>query len=146
MAWIHEQDKALLDRGIAILLRSITLISDFEEDCWLWNKSTASQGYGKINLGRSLDGSQIMIYSHRLSYLAFIGSIPKDTLCLHICDERRCCNPVHLFLGTKVSNAKDMMTKERGNGQFQKGHDLWVGREHSEESRRKMSQSARNRR
>ncbi len=44
------------------------------------------------------------------------GEIPKQKpqLCvLHKCDNRKCCNPKHLFLGTRKQNNDDMISKGR---------------------------------
>jgi predicted XRE-type DNA-binding protein len=44
------------------------------------------------------------------------GALPDldtDTCVLHHCDNRRCCNPDHLFLGSKKDNAQDALRKGR---------------------------------
>jgi len=102
----------LLKSKEQLFWRNVTLISDFPEDCWLWNKSTNS-GYGELALYTPYQGKQIRIRAHRYSYLMFVGPIPEDRLCLHSCDQRGCCNPLHLFLGTHKDNTDDMYLKHR---------------------------------
>lgn len=51
--------------------------------------------------------------THRASYEVHIGPIPKGMFVLHKCDNRRCINPDHLFLGTAADNTKDMINKGR---------------------------------
>ena len=35
------------------------------------------------------------------------GPIPRGMILCHRCDESRCCNPDHLFLGTRGDNMAD---------------------------------------
>ena len=42
---------------------------------------------------------------------------------LHKCDNRACCNPAHLFLGTQLDNIKDREAKNRtAKGTMIKNH------------------------
>lgn len=83
--------------------------------CWEWTAGLVD-GYGvtKWN-GR---GEK----SHRISWLISCGNVPNDLCVLHKCDNRKCVNPLHLFLGTKKDNAQDMWAKGRSN--HSKGHKL----------------------
>jgi hypothetical protein len=51
--------------------------------------------------------------AHRWAYTHFIGNIPEGMVVMHICDNRICCNPHHLKLGTQQDNLKDMNIKKR---------------------------------
>ncbi len=79
----------------------------FKDDCWEWNRHVGTHGYGEIRINKKL------YLSHRLVYELTYGSIPKGLFVLHHCDNRKCCNPVHLFLGTHSDNMKDMVKKGR---------------------------------
>lgn len=80
------------------------------DSCWLWNASTSTGGYGMFKFRIRLEAT------HRISWLLAHGEVPPDGLfVLHKCDNRRCVNPNHLFLGTHTDNMRDMFAKGRDN-------------------------------
>lgn len=76
--------------------------------CWEWQGSFHHKGYGYFSIRHTV------IYAHRFSYCAYIGEIPDGMLVCHKCDNGRCVNPDHLFIGTYEDNTNDMMKKGRG--------------------------------
>ena len=60
-------------------------------------------------------------YAHRLAWTKANGPIPKGIQVLHRCDNPRCVNVDHLFLGTQKDNIHDMMAKGRMNTGDQTG-------------------------
>lgn len=51
--------------------------------------------------------------AHRAAWELANGPIKDGLFVLHKCDNPRCCNSGHLFLGTQSDNAKDMWAKGR---------------------------------
>lgn len=45
------------------------------------------------------------------------GPVPRGSFICHSCDNTRCVNPAHLFLGTARDNTADMIAKGRGSEQ-----------------------------
>lgn len=84
-----------------------------EDACWEWQGSCFPNGYGQF--GIYIDGKQWQFKAHRFAYTLLIGDILDDMLVCHHCDNRRCCNPQHLFLGTQTDNIRDLHSKHRGH-------------------------------
>lgn len=71
-----------------------------------------STGYGVIRLKGS-DGKFHNEKVHRLVYSIFNGPIEDNMVIMHKCDNRGCCNPEHLDIGTMKDNIQDAITKKR---------------------------------
>lgn len=78
-----------------------------ETGCWDWTASTINCGYGQFKA----DGK--MVRAHRVSYELYKGLIPEGLCVLHKCNNRKCVNPDHLFLGSKADNMSDKVAKNR---------------------------------
>jgi hypothetical protein len=89
-------------------------------ECWEWQGSRIN-GYGKL----SWHGQRVQ--AHRVAYYLANGEIELLTgfrrlegklasykmFVLHKCDNRPCCNPSHLFLGSLRTNMLDAYIKGR---------------------------------
>lgn len=91
--------------------RLLSKVMENGRGCWLWTDTPGLDGYGKF---QASDGRTER--AHRASWRLHRGEIPKGMLCLHKCDNPRCVNPDHLFLGTQRDNIQDMREKGRFGG------------------------------
>lgn len=77
--------------------------------CWPWTGTILKMGYGNFTR-RSYE----TILTHRFAWVLENGrEIPVGMVVLHSCDNRPCCNPAHLSIGTHADNVADMVSRGR---------------------------------
>jgi hypothetical protein len=82
--------------------------------CWEWQgaiRHGPNKGYGRFV--ETINGKRFERIAHRIAWQLANGPIPNGLLICHHCDNRRCCRPAHLFLGTYADNTADMVSKCR---------------------------------
>lgn len=86
-----------------------------ENACWPWMASLNTYGYGQFGL----DGERRAVRAPRLSFFFSYGADPYPCDICHLCDvvmgkaSRACCNPNHMFLGSRRDNIADREAKGR---------------------------------
>lgn len=80
------------------------------DECWEWRGPRNRAGYGSMGVNGSRQ------YAHRMIAAALLGrplsSWPEECACHH-CDNPPCVNPRHIFVGSPLDNARDMLRKGR---------------------------------
>jgi hypothetical protein len=114
-----------LDKTLQILARFWSKVHK-TETCWLWTASKRNKGYGALCWW--LNGKEVQSRAHVFSYRLHCGDIPAGLCVLHQCDKPACVNPMHLFLGTRADNNRDMFVKGRANARGHKSGTSVVSR------------------
>ncbi len=84
-------------------------------ECWEWSGATNSTGYGTVAWhGHNYTTHRVAAW---LSGMVESPSRPPHSRdkghVLHKCDNRRCCNPNHFFVGSYADNQLDAYRKKR---------------------------------
>lgn len=135
--YVYEKEKGKLDKGMMIkhtcknkfcvkiehlviqtritpikdrLLRRI-IVPNNENLCWIWTGGIDKNGYGNLDAYKQLKEKR----AHRISYILYNGDFDRSLFVCHSCDNPKCVNPKHLWLGTTQDNTEDRKIKGRGS-------------------------------
>lgn len=86
--------------------------------CHIWSGSDSGKGrgggYGRMSLGGQTVAVHLVVYTH------YYGYIPSKKQIDHLCNQRACCNPLHLEMVTHKQNQKRRVKRS------QKGDEEWL--------------------
>lgn len=96
-----------LDRKTIIAFLSLVDRSAGDLECWIWLGEKNAAGYGMFG---KTSAHKLSYQIHHRVRLPFWREDTKRHM-LHLCDNRGCCNPDHLYFGTAMDNALDKKNK-----------------------------------
>jgi hypothetical protein len=84
-------------------------------ECWEWQGRLNWSGYGILCMGKRCNPTFHEERAHRFCYRIHnaLSKVPKGLHVCHRCDNPKCVNPKHLFLGTDLDNMRDKCRKGR---------------------------------
>lgn len=93
------------------------------EECWPWTGYVGPSGHG-----RTTHKAYSMITS-RKAWILTHGETPHGFCVNHRCDNPLCCNPAHLYLGTRADNMIDRFGKTPAAERRARGRPTILGPE-----------------
>ncbi len=96
-----------IQRG-RLLYRIITKVYVDDNGCWIFNGTPSkSRGYGKIYYGnKTIDVHKAILISKGIK-------IPVGKVVCHKCNNKKCCNPDHLYVNSQSHNIKSYYKQKR---------------------------------
>jgi hypothetical protein len=93
----------------------------YDTPCWISNRAMKDNGYTVLKY------QQVNWYTHRFSYMVFVGAIPDGLEIDHLCRVHECCNPEHLEPVTcqvNVLRGESFAAREAALTHCKNGHPL----------------------
>lgn len=81
--------------------------------CWEWRYALRKPTIKNNKMYPHLRYKGTRYRVHRFAYQLVFGSIPDGMLACHRCDNEKCSNPEHIFIGTQLDNVRDCIAKGR---------------------------------
>lgn len=123
-----------LDADFFSKLKSVDIgyISDKGKasSCWEYTGTLFKNGYGRVYNRPVAEGET---KAHRYAFILANGKIGKKKgkrlLVLHKCDNRKCCNPKHLYASDHRQNMDDMVLRTRSAKGEAHGNSILINAE-----------------
>lgn len=97
------------------------------DDCWPWIGFKKPSGHGLTTY------KGYPIHTSRLAWILTHGPIERDLCVNHRCDQAACCNPAHLYLGTRRDNMIDLWAKTPPGERAERGRPYALSPEQVEQ-------------
>ena len=117
----HEEvTQEFIDKILDNCVASFDSPTPQETPCWVWQGALNTWGYGQTQY------KDKQYRPHRAVYIGINGvSLEWWQQVNHLCDNRACCNPTHLFIGDHKSNKEDEISRGRAWHQGLTGRPSW---------------------
>lgn len=118
-SYAEKEIKNLINADSHLVARFWAKVAIVEDanSCWEWTASKYQKsGYGAF----SPIGNKV-VSAHKMAWKLCKSEIPAGLSVLHRCDNKGCCRPSHLLLGTQRDNIIDSISKNRfpaGEGHY----------------------------